>query len=68
MVMTLLEFINEHEISVAYLAKKTGMHKSTFNNKLKGNNGSKFTHIELLHIKLIIGEIGTDAIKTSEHL
>jgi len=62
-VQLLLSKINEYEISVAYLARKTGMHRSTFNNKLKGNNGSKFTDAELIHVEFILDQMARGILK-----
>lgn len=53
---------------MAYLAKRIGISKGAFNNKVKGNNGAKFTQIELLHIDLVLDELSIDSKKTSEHL
>lgn len=58
--MTLSELINKHDLSRAYLAKKINMLPGTFHNKLKGNNGSRFTGPELSALLLVLLEIKND--------
>lgn len=58
--MSITELIDKHSLSSAYFAKRLGMARSTFNNKMKGNNGSTFTGPEMVRVLELIAEIKKD--------
>lgn len=60
--MTLAEFIEKYGQSATYLAKQINMPKSTFNNKLKGNDGARFTGPEEVAIMQVIADMGKEFI------
>lgn len=57
--------IDECGIGAAHIAKSIGMKRGTFNNKLKGNNGSRFTDAELDSIKNALMNIAAKIVKES---
>jgi len=55
--MELKELLEVSGIPASYLADNIGMARGTFNNKLKGNNGSYFTVFEMDKIKEVIVKV-----------
>jgi hypothetical protein len=51
--MTYQEFITKHEISHSYLAKRMGMGRGTFNNKLNPNHPTTFQTGEKINLQKI---------------
>ncbi len=58
--MTVLELIKKYELSQSYFAKRMGMLRATFNNKLSPKHTTQFTPQELIRLRDIIVEMGVD--------
>lgn len=64
--MDLIGLINISKLSSAAIAKGIGMKRGTFNNKLKGNNNTKFTLAEEEQIRKFITDFCETLLKDAK--
>ena len=55
--MDIVKLMIDSGIPASFLADKIGMARSTFNNKLKGNNGSYFTVFEVDKVRDVVSDV-----------
>lgn len=55
--MELKDMLESSGIPASFVADSIGMVRGTFNNKLKGNNGSYFTVFEMDKVREVIGNV-----------